>query len=433
MNGFGTHKKVVIVFLMLFMSILPASVFAEQINVLYAQMEGGISPAQVRMLEGLVRQAENDDSRIILLRLDTPGGLGDSMREMVRIIMSAEKPVCIWVGPSGAKAASAGTFLVAAAQVAAMAPGTTLGAASPVSVSGDDLPETMARKVTNDMAWFIRGIAQERGRNADWYAATVEQGDSVEAKQAVTINAVDFLAVSVDDFLEQLGARGIDTPEGRLRFSPQDIRIFSFDAGFSYSVLSWLLDPQVAYLLLVAGFFCLLIEFIHPGAVVPGVVGGFCLLTGLYALSILPTNAAGILLIFFGAVLFVLEVFITSYGLLSFSAAAAMLVGSMILFKDGEISQVPLATVLGAVLSFSACAVALVFLVVRAQLRNHQTGRKTMVGLTGEVFECDGHRLKIRVRGEIWSAECFEACGLEIGTEVIITDINGLTLSVVRK
>lgn len=404
---------------------------ADKVSVLLLELQGGISPAQVHLLEDALGQADDDDHDLLLLRLDTPGGSGTSMRDLVKLIMNSNIPVCVWVGPEGAHAASAGAYITAAAQVSAMAPGTSIGAASPVSPSGEELPETMSKKVVGDMVSLIKGIARKRGRNIDWYAKSVLEGVSVDAQDAVTLNVVDFMALSIDDFLEQLGARGVLINGVKVRFLKVAVTVSKFDPGFRYSVLSWLLDPQVAYFLLLGGMLGLFFELSHPGAIVPGVVGAFCLVTGLYAMSILPTNAAGLILLLLGAVLFLLEIFIVSYGLLSLAAVISLFVGSLVLFREGT-PGIPMATILGTVLSFSVLVGIILYLITKAQISRSGVGMESMLGLEGEVIEIKGERMKVRVRGEIWNAEADDKTFFEPGTVIKVIQAHGLTLIIVK-
>ncbi|SMF24941.1 NfeD family protein [Desulfovibrio gilichinskyi] len=404
----------------------------KNVKVLYGQIEGTISLAQVNLIEGIIKQAVDDEDDLILLRLETPGGLTTSMREIVKMMMNPPVPICIWVGPEGTHAASAGTFLVAAANVSAMAPSTTVGAASPVSSSGDDLPETMNKKVTNDLISLIKGIALKRGRNINWYADSVGKGVSINAQEAVTLNVINYIAVSPEDFLEQLGAKGLLINGQELKFSKDGYTLVNYEAGLSYSVLSWLLDPQVAYYLLIAGILGIFFELVTPGVILPGVIGGFCLVTAFYAMSILPTNAAGLLLMLFGGILFILELFVTSYGLLSVAAAISLFVGSLVLFKGGEVQQIPLGSIIGTVLSFSVFAAIVVFLVAKAHSRKPAVGMQGMVGLEGEVFRTFSGKFKVRVRGEIWNAVNVDGSGLALGSKVKVVSAEGLTLTVTR-
>lgn len=404
----------------------------ENVKVLYGQIEGTISLAQVNLIEDMIQHATDDEDDLILLRLETPGGLTTSMREIVKMMMNPPVPICVWVGPEGTHAASAGTFLVAAANVSAMAPSTTIGAASPVSSSGDDLPETMNKKVTNDLISLIKGLARKRGRNINWYADSVEKGSSINAQEAITLNVINFIAVSPEDFLEQLGAKGILINGQQVKFSKNELTLINYKAGISYSVLSWLLDPQVAYFLLIAGILGIFFELVTPGVILPGILGGFCLVTAFYAMSILPTNAAGLLLMLLGGVLFILEIFVTSYGLLSVAAAISLFVGSLVLFRGGEMQQIPLGSIIGTVLSFSFFAAIVVFLVAKAHSRKPAVGMQGMIGLEGEVFRTVNGKLKVRVRGEIWNAVTVDGPGLESGEKIKVLSTEGLTLIVAR-
>jgi membrane-bound serine protease (ClpP class) len=421
-----------IIFAVLIVSFSAGSVYAKQISVLLLDLQGGISPAQVYLLEEGLAKSDDDDHDLLLISLDTPGGSVSAMREMVKIIMNSNIPVCVWVGPEGAHAASAGTFITGAAQVAAMAPGTSIGAASPVTSSGEDLSKTMNKKVTGDMVSLIKGIARKRNRNINWYIKSVTDGASVEAQDAVALNIVDFLAVSVEDFFEQLGARGVLIGGTKVKFSKNEVTSTNFDPGLSYGVLSWLLDPQVAYFLLLGGMLGLFFEFSHPGVVLPGVIGAFCLVTGLYAMSILPTNAAGLLLILLGLILFVLEIFITSYGMLSLGAVISLFVGSLVLFREGA-PGIPIATILGTVLTFSVFIVIIIYLVTRAQISKSGVGIETMAGLEGQVLEVKGERMKVRVRGEIWNAQTEDKTIFTPGTMISVVEDRGLTLIIVKK
>ncbi len=229
-------------------------------TVLSAAIQGAISPAQVEVLEDALRQAEEERADLMLLRLDTPGGLVTSMREMVQLILNARVPVAVWVGPAGARAASAGVFLVAASTVAAMSPQSTIGAASPVDLGGKNIDSTMAAKVKNDILSLVRGVAAARGRNVDWYVKSVEEADSITATDAVLLKVVELLAKDPRDLLDQLATRGLPWQGQTLRFASRDVRMVEFHPGIRHRLLSWLLDPQVAYLLLLGGMAGLFFE-----------------------------------------------------------------------------------------------------------------------------------------------------------------------------
>jgi membrane-bound serine protease (ClpP class) len=338
----------------------------------------------------------------------------------------------VWVGPAGARAASAGVFLVAASSVAGMAPQTTIGAASPVGLGGAEINETMARKVTQDFTSLVRAVAEARGRNAAWYASAVTESVSITAHEALEARVVEHLATTHRAFLVQAGRAGILHGGTTLRFSPDQVEVVEYDPGFRYAFLSWLLHPQVAYLLLMGGMLGLFIEITHPGAVFPGVFGGLCLLLGLYAMSVLPTDVTGLLLLAFSLLLFLLEIKIVSYGLLSVAGAVAMFVGSLLLFRDdyGTLS-IPMSFIVVPVASVSAAAAGLVLLVVRASRNERRFGLDALVGEEGEVREWDGDHGTIFIRGEIWAAKGATANFTpERGMRVRVASASGLTLEI---
>ncbi len=253
------------------------------------RIEGGISPAQADLLRSALGAAKAAGDGMLIVELDTPGGSGEAMRDMVKDILAAPMPVAVWVGPSGARAASAGVFLVAASNLAAMSPQSTIGAASPVNMDGSDINGTMQAKVKNDIMSFVRGVAESRGRNTEWYEKAVDKAASITAAEAVLLKVVDMVAVNVDDLLAQAGKKGVPFQGRTIFFDPAAVILVEHDPGFRHRVLSWLIDPQIAYFLLLGGMAGLFFELTTPGAILPGVLGGLCLLLGLYAMSVLPT------------------------------------------------------------------------------------------------------------------------------------------------
>lgn len=401
----------------------------QQVRVLQVDLDAAVTPALEDLLRDALRRAETGGYRLLLVRLDTPGGLLETTRNMIKLVLNSPLPVLVWVGPRGAHAASAGVFLVAASAVAGMAPQTNLGSASPVGTGGEDLDKTMGAKVKADLESMVRGLAEAHGRNVDWYVAAVERSVSITAQQAVLERVVEYLAEDPVDFLAQAGARGVPTSAGQLRFDRDQIVIEAYRPGFRNAFLSWLLHPQVAYFLLLGGLAGLFFELTTPGAVFPGVFGGLCLILALYALSVLPTSAAGLALILLGLVLFWLEVKITSYGMLSVAAIAALFIGSVILFEPGPgMPGLPLSTVIVTVLGLSAGLMALVFLVVRSQRSRHALGLEAMLGLTGDVREWDGRTGVVLMRGELWQARSATPLALAPGAAVTVTGLDGLTL-----
>lgn len=396
------------------------------------RIDGPISPAQDELLVDALAYAQKKDSDLMLLELNTPGGLGESMRSMVTTILNSPVPVAVWVGPRGARAASAGVFLVAASAVSGMAPQTTIGAASPVGLGGEEISKTMQKKVVNDFTSLVRSVAQAHGRNAQWYAEAVEKSVSITSKEAVAMKVVEFLATSPESFLNQAGLAGFTYHGTTVTFDFGDTRVIEYDAGFRYEILSWLLHPQIAYLLMLGGMLGLFIEITHPGTIFPGVLGGLCLLLALYAMSVLPTSTAGMLLIIFSLVLFLLEIKITSYGLLGIAASASLFIGSIILFRDeyGTI-QVPLHVIIWPVAVMVTTVGTIILLVARAHRQQTPLGEQGMVGLTGTVRSWSGDHGQISVRGEIWTAKgATSDFHPEPGQRVEIVSINGLTLEI---
>jgi membrane-bound serine protease (ClpP class) len=400
-------------------------------TVLTAEIQGAISPAQVEVLQDVLRQAETDRSDLVLLRLDTPGGLVTSMREMVQLILNAKVPVAVWVGPSGARAASAGVFLVAASTVAAMSPQSTIGAASPVDMGGKDIDSTMAAKVKNDIISLVRGVAEARGRNVDWYVKSVEDADSITATEAVLLKVVDILAKDPQDLMDQLAVKALAWQGKTLRFSAKDVQFVAFNPGVRHKLLAWLLDPQIAYFLLLGGMAGIFFELTTPGAIFPGVFGGLCLLLGLYAMSVLPTNVAGVLLILFGLVLFVLELKVASYGMLSVAALVSLFIGSTILFRtETGMAGLPLSTIISGLAGFALIFGGVAYLVARAQLSKSPLGSEAMLGLAGEVRSWEGGRGQVFVNGEIWNADAAADSPLAAGDQIRVAAVHGLTLTV---
>ena len=383
----------------------PGESLRDRFDVLSMRIDAGISPIQAETLEKAVHDCRARGCGLLLIQLDTPGGMAQSMREMVQTIANAPMPVAVWVGPSGAMAASAGAFLVAASDVAGMAPGTTMGSASPVEMSGGDMSETMARKVQNDMVSLMESLAKNRGRNAKWYAEAVTRSASLSAENAVMNNVVEYLARTPMDFLVQAGVRGVPFHGQKIRFAQEQINLREYDPGFRYSFLSWLVDPSIAYFLLLGGLAGLFFELSTPGAVLPGVIGSICLILALYALSVLPTNAAGLLLLLLGMVFFLLEIKIVSHGLLSVAGLAAFFIGSTMLFRFelGE-SGLPLSTIIVTSMGLSLAMGGGAYLVIKAQRGAKNLGYDALIGLIGVVRTWEAGRGSILVRGEIWSA-----------------------------
>ena len=367
-------------------------------------LDGAITPVAADFLDEGLLAADKQRASLVLVTLDTPGGSVEIMRRMVKSIRQSPVPVVLYVAPSGARAASAGVFLMAAAQINAMAPQTTIGSASPVGLGGGDMGKTISAKVQNDLTSLVRSLAEATGRDAAWYQRAVTEAANITAAEAVSRRVVDYLAVDRTDLLEQIGKRGLATGDAILRFTPSQVRIIPQEPSWRHAFLSWLLNPQVAYILLLIGVAGVFFELSTPGVILPGVAGGLSLLLALYALSVLPTNAAGLLLLLFGGGLFLLEIHITSYGLLSLSGLAALFFGSLLLFRGQGVDGLPLSliapTVIGVCILLSLAG----WLLAKAQRLRPRTGVSTLVGQNAQVRHWSENRGKVFLHGEIWDA-----------------------------
>jgi len=395
-------------------------------RVLVLRIDGPISPVSAEALVAAVDRAEREHYRALVLEIDTPGGLESSMRAMVKRMLISEVPIVAYVSPAGARAASAGVFIVMAADVAGMAPGTNIGAATPVNLQGG-MDSTLARKVTSDAAAFARTVARQRGRNAQWAEEAVRRAVAASETEAVDLGVVDFVAESLDDLLEQadgmaISRMGVETTLHLVGLPRDPIR-----PGLRQKLLGVLVDPNVAYILMMLGFYGLLFELQNPGAILPGIVGGICLILAFLALSTLPVNYAGVALIVLAIVFFLAEVKVASHGLLATGGVISLVLGSTILFQ-GSGTRVSWAIIAGAT---GATAVFFLFIVgkgLSAQRLRVATGRRGLVGTRAFALGRLAPAGQVRIGGELWNATSDSE--VEAGTEVVVTGVEGLTLRV---
>ncbi|HEX9205554.1 MAG TPA: nodulation protein NfeD [Candidatus Deferrimicrobiaceae bacterium] len=400
--------------------------------VLVATVASPISPVTADYLSSVIERAEGENAALLVVELDTPGGLDTAMRQMVQAIIRTRVPVAVYVSPPGARAASAGVLITLAADVAAMAPGTNIGAAHPVSVGGGPMDNTMSRKVENDAAAYARSLAESRGRNADWAESAVRESASLSEKQALSRNVVDLVAPNLDGLLAQVDGREVKKGEFRGTLRTKEARVTRSPMGLRHRVLSALADPNVAYILMMIGIYGIFFELSNPGAVFPGVVGGISLILGFYALQTLSANYAGFLLILLAVILFLLEIKIASYGALTIGGIIALVLGSVMLFRA---SSDPFLRVSWTVLITMAVVSAAFFggivsLAVRSQLRKPVSGPEGMIGAAGEALADFDGTGKVRVLGELWDARC--DVPLRKGDKVVVTAREGMTLIVAR-
>ncbi len=413
---------------MLAMSLaLPAG--AAEIAVLH--LRDTIQPASQRYLERGLREAAAMGAALVVVELDTPGGLLTSTRAMTTAITGSPVPVAVFVTPAGAQAASAGFFLVQAADVAAMAPGTNTGAAHPVGGKGENLPEDVREKATQDAAAMVRALAERRGRDPEIAAKAVTESLSFTAQEALAKGLIDLVASSREELYRQLEGRTVrrfDGSEVRLELEPVAER--EIPPTTTERLLSVLANPNVAYLLMALAMLGIYTEISHPGLVLPGVVGVIALLLGLYSMSVLPVNLAGVGLIAVAVVLFLLEVKVTSYGLLTLAGLVAFVLGSMMLF-DAPIPdlRVSLAVIVPTALTVAAVTIFLLTRVVRAHRRRPLTGAEGLVGEVGEARTDLDPSGKVLVHGEWWDAEV-AGDPVPAGSQVRVVAVEGRTLRV---
>ena len=409
------------------LALTPAFALSAQVNVI--RVEGVISSSAADYIVSAIKQADKEKVAALVIELDTPGGLDTSMRAIIKEMLAAERPVVVYVAPSGARAASAGAFITLAAHIAAMAPGTAIGAAAPVAMGGQ-MDKTMEKKVTNDAAAYMRTIAEKRGRPIDLAEEWVRKATSKTETEALKTKLIDFVSPKLEDLLRAMDGRVVTTAAGKVKLETKDATVNRGEMNLREKILKIIADPTVAYLLLLLGLAGLYFEFSTPGAVLPGVLGGISLILALYAFQQLPINYAGVLLILLAILMFVAEIKVVSHGVLTLGGLAAMIIGSVMLI-DSPLPdmRIPLTTIIITALSVAAFFMFIVGAGVRALWSKTTTGREGLVGEVGVVRSSLAPRGQIFLRGEIWNAE--SEIPVEPGESVRVTHIDGLTLRVV--
>ena len=397
----------------------------------YISIDGGINPAVDDFIRESTVRARDDGAKALVIQLDTPGGLLTSTRAIVKEILGAPVPVIVYIAPSGAGAGSAGVFITLSAHIAAMAPGTNIGAAHPVGGGGEDVKGTMGEKLENFTASFGETIAQKRGRNTEWAIQAVRKSVSITEKEALKKNVIDIVATNLDDLLTQAEGRKVEVGERQVALAVKNARVDRFEMGLKQRVINALADPQIAYLLLMAGILGLYMEFSHPGVIFPGVAGAIALLLAFASFQILPINYAGLALIALGIALLVAEAFLPTFGAVGVGGAIALAIGSLLLF-DTQNSDLGVARsiVFAAVGTLSAYMLFIGYLVVRTQKRQKTLGTEGMLGEIGEARTALNPTGRVFIHGEQWSAEGEEEIGP--GEKVQVVAVDGLRLKVRR-
>ncbi len=393
------------------------------------EVSAPIHPISSEYICQTIDKADREGASLVLLKINTPGGLDSSMREIIEKIVNAETPVVAYVAPSGARAASAGFFIGVACDVFVMAPGTNTGAAHPVgiSITGQSMDETMADKVTNDAASYIKTLAEKRGRNVRMAEDAVVKSLSYTEKEALEGGLIDLVAANEEDIFKALDGRVLRRFTGEeVVLSLRDEPVINRPMSARQKFLLTISNPNLAYLLLMLGLLGLYFEFSHPGAIFPGILGGISLLLAVFSFQILPINYVGLLLILLATVLFILEIKVASYGMLTLGGIVAMIIGSLMLIKSPIPELRPsLRFIIPTVFGFSAIFIFLVYLVVRAHSRRSVTGREGMVGEVGTARTDLDPSGKVFVHGEIWEAEADGP--IKRGEKVRVVEVVGTT------
>ena len=392
------------------------------------ELEGTINPGIAQFVTRGIKQAETSKHTMVIIRLDTPGGLDPSMRSIVKAILNAELPVVVYVAPRGARAASAGVMITIAAHVAAMAPQTNIGAAHPVTAGGKEISKTMSEKVVNDMVAYARGIAKERGRNADWVEKAIRESVSITGDIAVKNNVVDVVARDMDELLGLLDGREILLDKGKVTLGTKGLELVYFTPRWRDRVLHTISNPNIAYILMMIGLAGIYFELAHPGAILPGVIGAISLILAFFSFQTLPVNYAGLLLIALAIIFFIAEIKVQSYGLLSLAGLISLILGSVMLFENVRVS---LKLMMPTIVLIGGFFMAIAFLAFRAYRRTPRGGMEGLLGEIGVVEERIDPVGSIFAHGEHWKATSEEVA--EEGEKVRIIGSRGLELIVKKE
>jgi membrane-bound serine protease (ClpP class) len=426
----GVLKKIGLAWLFVAALVIAAS--AEDRGAYLLKVDGAITPGTAGYIVRGIDKAERDGAVCVVIQLDTPGGLMESMRTIVKRILGARLPVIVYVAPAGSRAASAGVFITLAGHVAAMAPGTNIGAAHPVNM-GEKIDKTMEAKILNDTVAYIKTIAKQRGRNEQWAEKAVRESVSVREDEALQLHIIDLVSPSLKDLLEKTDGRKITIAPGTvLTLATRGVGVKAIPTSFRDKLLSILSDPNIAVILFMLGVYGLIFEFWSPGAIFPGVIGGICLILAFFAFQMLPVNYAGVALILLGIVMFVAEIKITSYGILSIGGVISILMGALMLIDSpAEFLRISFVRVILPVVVVSAAFFLFALtMVLRAQRRRPTTGKEGLIGSTGVATTDLDPEGVVEIRGELWSAIAERK--IKAGERVRVQEVEGMKVKVAK-
>lgn len=421
-------------FILLLLGLILADNTGQKTNVTLITYDGAITPACSDFIKLGIESAIENKSECLIIKLNTPGGLLKSTRVIVSDILESKIPVVVYVSPGGAQAASAGVFITMAAHIAAMSPGTNIGAAHPVSMQGEQ-DSIMSEKATNDAAAFIRSISEKRNRNIKWAEDAVRKSLSLSETEALQQNVIDLISPNIEELLKKINGREIETVVGKKVLNTVNAKINEVEMTFSLKLLSILSDPNIAYILFMIGLYGLLFEIFNPGVIFPGVIGGICIILAFYSMHTLPINYAGLALIVFAIILFVLEIKVVSHGILSIGGVISLILGSIMLINVE--SGLEVVMISWEVIALFVILTVLFFgfaitLGIKAQRRKPTTGVEGLIKEIGEAITELNPEGEVRVHGEIWRAETIEG-KIDLKSIVEIVEVQNLKLKVKKK
>lgn len=423
--------KRVILLATLFFVFSPVSLSSSQEKppIYLIEVDGIINPATAKFIIESIDQAQEKGAQGIIIQLDTPGGLMDSMRLIVKRILTANIPVIVYVGPRGARAASAGVFITLSAHIAVMAPSTHIGAAHPVTLGEGKESKTMSEKIVNDTVSYIKTIAKTRGRNVEWAEKAVRKSVSITEEEAVKLNVVDFVSPDVYDLLDRIDGKVIKFDGLSRTLTTKGLKPRSMQMSWRYKFLDIISNPTIAYILLMLGIYGIFFELSNPGAILPGVVGGIFLILAFYSLQMLPINFAGLALILFAIILFIAEIKVVSHGLLSVGGVISLFLGSLMLIESpAEYMKISLSVIIPAVLVSAAFFIFAVTMAIKARLKKPTTGTEGLVDEIGVAVTDIDPEGKVLVHGEYWNATSDEK--IEKDQKIQVVSVKNLKLHV---